>query len=89
MEKEETPDELRKTNVEDGWPVNIGDALLLRWGLADVMFKVIEGVVEPSTTVEAVIVIEGVTDREDEFCPATKRVQSWMEIKNDVLTGFC
>ena len=40
------------------------------------MLKVIEGVVEPSTTVEAVIVIEGVTDFEDEFCPATKRVQS-------------
>ena len=29
MDKE-TPDELRKTKVEDGWPVNIGDALLLR-----------------------------------------------------------
>ena len=40
------------------------------------MFKVIEGVVEPSTTVEAVIVIEGVTECEDELCPATKRVQS-------------
>ena len=40
------------------------------------MLQVIEGVVEPSTTVEAVVVIEGVTGCEDAFSPATKRVQS-------------